>query len=141
LEVKQIINFKKKFLAREVAKLVVLLYSQSRYCVNIHEDFSSVIFYKLQEFEDAARVEVQLQVSGVQNKMSHAKWHTREFILEAKQVINLKKNPRTRSGKVSCSFVFARVRGRCKSCSSVAGLRCTFVKWHSWLNGCFNSEI
>ena len=35
---------KKKFLAREVAKLVVVLY--------------------LQEFEDAARVVVQLQVSG-----------------------------------------------------------------------------
>jgi len=45
----------------------------------------------LQEFEDAARVEVQLQVLGVQNKMSHAKWHTREFILEAKQVINFLK--------------------------------------------------
>jgi len=42
----------------------------------------------LQELEDAARVEVQLQVLGVQKKMSHAKWHTREFILEAKQVIN-----------------------------------------------------
>ena len=45
----------------------------------------------MQEFEDDARVEVQLQVSRVQNKMSHAKWHTLEFILEAKQVINFKK--------------------------------------------------
>ena len=105
MEVKQIITLKKKILAREVAKLVVLLYSQSRYCVNIHEDFSSVIFYKLQEFEDAARVEVQLQVSGVQNQMSHAKWHTREFILEATKLSISKKNSRTRSGKVSCSFV------------------------------------
>ena len=60
-----------------MAKLVFLLYSQSRYCVNIHEDFSSVIFYKLQEFEDAARVEVQLQVLGVQKKC-HMQSGTRE---------------------------------------------------------------
>ena len=40
----KILSIKKKILAREVAKLVVVLYSQSCYCVNIHEDCSSVIF-------------------------------------------------------------------------------------------------